>query len=57
MIAVWEDLGQPLPYCYGLYIAREKANNFDMIVNYCAQNKVDEFEFDKIDYPALLKRK
>lgn len=56
-LAVWEDFSQPLPYRYGLYIPRGQATRLDMIVNYCAQNKVFEFQFDKIDYAALLKRK
>jgi len=56
-IAVWEDRSRPLPYRYGLYISRATARNFDMIVNYTPYNKAIEFEFDKIDYPALLKHK
>jgi hypothetical protein len=54
-IAVWEDLTEAPQYRYGLYVPRENAANFDLIVNYCEQHKTDEFEFDKIDYKALLK--
>ncbi|WP_121197150.1 hypothetical protein [Mucilaginibacter gracilis] len=54
-IAVWEDTSQQGPYRYGLYVAKQSAANFDMVVNYCDNNRVPEFEFDKIDYTALLK--
>jgi hypothetical protein len=54
-IAVWEDASQPIGTRYNLYVAREKARNFDMVVNYCKENKEMEFMFDKINYPLLLK--
>jgi hypothetical protein len=54
-IAVWEDASQPKVDRYELYVPKIYAKNFDMIVNYCLQNKTEEFEFDNIDYPTLLK--
>jgi len=56
-IAVWEDASQSGAYHYGLYISREKARNLDMIVNYCRQSKAPEFQFDRINYASLLKRR
>jgi hypothetical protein len=56
-IAVWEDLSQPVEYRYGLYVSKEGANNFDMIVSRCEQNKLPEYQFDKIDYATLIKGK
>jgi hypothetical protein len=54
-IAVWEDKSQPVDERYELYIPKEYAGNFDMVVNYCLQSKTGEFQFDTIDYAALLK--
>lgn len=54
-VAVWEDTSLSGNDRYGLYVSKQKARNFDMIVNYCREYKVDEFQFDKINHPALLK--
>jgi hypothetical protein len=54
-LAVWEDGGIGRPDRYGLYIPREYAAKFDMIVNYTNGDLPDEIEFDKINYNALLK--
>jgi len=54
-LAVWEDNAMSTQYFYGLYIPREYAAEFDMIVNYTNGDLPDEFEFDKIDFKALLK--
>ncbi|WP_184548408.1 hypothetical protein [Mucilaginibacter sp. FT3.2] len=54
-IAVWEDVNAPIRYRYSLYVPRENAAKFDLVVNYCLENKVAEFNFDSIDYVALLK--
>ena len=54
-IAVWENTSAPAAYRYELYVPRENAGNFDMIVNECKQNKEPEFLFDEIDFAALLK--
>lgn len=56
-VAVWEDLSQPMASRYGLYVARDGAANFDIVVNRCEQNKVPEYQFDKVDYAKLIKRK
>ncbi|WP_295668367.1 hypothetical protein [uncultured Mucilaginibacter sp.] len=54
-LAVWEDNRASGPYGYGLYVPREYAAKFDMIVNYTNGDLPDEFKFDKIDFKALLK--
>ncbi len=56
-IAVWEDTSEPSKYRYQLCVAKEKAANFDMVVDYCPDVRSSEFMFDKIDYAALLKGK
>ncbi|MBS1530910.1 MAG: hypothetical protein JSU01_11415 [Bacteroidetes bacterium] len=56
-IAVWEDKSQPQADRYELLISKDYAKNFDMIVNRSIQTKVPEFQFDKIDYAALLKNR
>jgi len=55
-LAVWGDLNRG-DNRYNLYVPSEYANNFDMVVNRDRGDvKVTEFNFDKIDYKALLKR-
>ena len=54
-LAVWEDGNRNAAYGYGLYVPRDDAAKFDMIVNYTNGDLPDEFEFDKIDFKALLK--
>jgi hypothetical protein len=54
-IAIWEDIYKTEQNHYSLFIPRENAQNFDMIVSYCKQHKTGEFTFDKIDYASLLK--
>jgi len=56
-IAVWGDTGYDGKKVYGLFVPTENARNFDMIVSYCRDHKTAEFQFDKIDYASLLKRK
>jgi len=56
-IAVFEDSSAPKRYRYSLYIAKENAKNFDLVVNYCETDKTPDFLFDKIDYAKLLKGK
>jgi hypothetical protein len=42
---------------YRLFVAKEKAHAFDMIVNYCDEMKQMEFNgFDDIDYKRLIQR-
>lgn len=55
-IAIWENENEKGPYRFDFYIPKEKAKNFDLIVNYCLQGKFNEFGFDVIDFEALLKR-
>jgi hypothetical protein len=54
-LAVWGDLYKG-DYHYNLYVPKEYANNFDMIVNRSRGNtKVNDFNFDSIDFTKLLK--
>lgn len=39
---------------YQLFIPKDSAKNYDLIVNYCS-NKVDELDFDEINYPRTSK--
>jgi len=55
-IAVWTQTGYDGKKYYQLFVPKENARNFDMIVSYCHDHKTREFDFDKIDYPALLKQ-
>ncbi|RYU90489.1 hypothetical protein EWM62_07470 [Mucilaginibacter terrigena] len=55
MVTVWVDTTVPEAYRYMLYVAKEHAANFDMVVNYCKTERTDEFTFDKIDFKALIK--
>jgi hypothetical protein len=57
MIAVWEDKTLPEAYRYKLYVAKESAGNFDMVVNQSVNTKLPEYQFDKVDFKALLKGK
>jgi hypothetical protein len=54
-VAVWEDTALPAAYRYGLFVPVQYAHNFDMVHNYCKTDKMPEFEFDKIDFKALIK--
>ncbi len=53
-IVVWED-SSPYSGHFQLFIARENAKNFDMVVNYCKEIKTEEFQFDDIEFASLLK--
>jgi hypothetical protein len=56
-LAVWGDLNTG-DNRYQLYVPREYANNFDMVVNRDRGNvKVPEFNFDKIDFQKILKNR
>jgi len=55
-LAVWGELNKGDNW-YNLYVPREYANSFDMVVNRGRGNvKVAEFIFDKIDFQKLLKK-
>lgn len=41
---------------YRLMVEASKVNNFPLIINYCETSKQGEFEFDKVDYSALIKK-
>ena len=53
-IAVWEDSSMKGNNRYGLYIPKEYATNFDMVVNFCSETKPAPFIFDETDYESLL---
>lgn len=53
-IAVWEYPERSGKFRYELFIAKEKAKNFEMVVNYCDRSKVAEFDFDSINYNEIL---
>ncbi|MEB0303024.1 hypothetical protein, partial [Mucilaginibacter sp. 5C4] len=55
MVTVWEDTSLPFDYRYTLYVAKEHAAKFDMVVNYSKMDKMPEFDFDKINYKKLIK--
>jgi hypothetical protein len=55
-IAVWENSGEQGLYRYDLYIPKSKAKNFDVVVSKYAEGKLEEFNFDPVDYKALLKK-
>lgn len=56
-IAVWEYKSQNgKQYNYELVVAKESAKEFDIIINYCATNKMLEFEFDQPDFARLVKQ-
>ena len=54
-LSVWEDTELPPAYRYRLYVPLSSANKYDLVVNYCKTAKMPEFNFDKIDYAALIK--
>lgn len=56
-LAVWEFAQAHQASTYDLYIPRENASNFDMIVSECLQHKTAEFQFDDVDYAKLLKQR
>lgn len=55
-IAVWQYKDEGENWRYRLFVAKEQALNFDLIVNYCDRQKQLEFDFDEIDYKKLLNR-
>lgn len=56
-IAVWEYKSRKEKnWQYELVVPRENIPRFDMIVNYCNTDKQMEFDFDRIDFKALLAR-
>jgi hypothetical protein len=54
-VAVWEDTALPNDYKYGLYVPVQYARNFELVNNFCKTDKMPEFNFDKIDFKALIK--
>lgn len=58
MLSVWEEFNNLRGHNYQLYVPREDANKFDMIVNRSdGRSKIGEFMFDKIDYQKLVNNK
>jgi hypothetical protein len=41
-------------YVYRIFVPLEYATKFELIVNYCPQNKHGEFEFEKIDIQKVF---
>ncbi|WP_419802915.1 hypothetical protein [Mucilaginibacter sp.] len=56
-ISVWKYWNKKGEYRYGLFVSKEHAKAFDIVVNYCKESKVPEFDFDKIDFKKLLNEK
>ncbi len=55
-LSVFESTNESEMYKYRLYIPIESAKKFDMIVNYCDNQKQMEFDFDQIDFEKLIKK-
>lgn len=53
-MAVFEFSHESDQYRYQLFVPADSAHHFDMIVNYCEDQKQLEFKFDQIDYESLL---
>ncbi len=53
-IAIWEDTSISEGDKYKLFVAKEKAYNFDIVIN-DASNRPEEFEFEPIDFNGILK--
>jgi len=56
-MAVWEYMDETGINRYELCIPSAYADHYDMVVNYCMQNRTAEFMFDRIDYKRLLKHR
>ena len=54
-IVVFERPNLPLQYKYSLMISERKMRLFPIIVNYCLDDRTNEWNFDKIDYYSILK--
>ena len=54
-LSVFEFSDEPEQHRYQLYIPKENAKYFDMIVNYCDNQKQLEFKFDRIEFDKLIK--
>ncbi|GGH13813.1 hypothetical protein [Mucilaginibacter phyllosphaerae] len=54
-ITVWEDRSLPLDYRYRLFVAKEHAASYDMIVNNCKTERTLEFDFEKVNFKKLIK--
>jgi hypothetical protein len=53
-MAVFEFFNEPDDYRYQLYVPAAHAHDFDLIVNYCKEQKQTEYIFDKVDYEKIL---
>jgi hypothetical protein len=56
-MAIFEFSGADPGRRYAMYVPRENVHYFKVIVNECIEEKEEEFEFDKFDFEALLKKK
>lgn len=56
LVAVFEDTSIKGEDRFTLMVAASSIRNYPIIVNYCKNQKCfEEFEFDKPDYPALIR--
>lgn len=53
MLALWEFSSEPNDYRYKIYIPKESADLFDIVVNYCKTQKQLEYRFDTIDHEKI----
>lgn len=52
-LTIWEFVYPSRSY-YQMYIPKEKAKNFDMIINYSPNRKMNEFEFEEFNFKKLI---
>jgi hypothetical protein len=56
-LAVWEFKNENKKVIrYALYVPKENAKDYDIIVNYCRTDKQSEFDFQEPDFTSLLKQ-
>lgn len=55
MVSIFKYKTQEKKISYQLMIDQNKINEFQMIVNECTDNKVQEFTFETVDYQKLIK--
>ncbi len=53
-LAVFEKINKSNQKIYYLMVSEENVKDYSIVVNYCKEQRVDEFEFEKIDYKKLL---
>lgn len=53
-LAVFEKINKLNEKRYLLMVREEKMKDYPIIVNYCKEQRTDEFKFDKIDYQKII---